>query len=114
VRLANFGTLCDRLGQAVGELVLKDVAHALARHVDDVDTVAYIDGSTFGCLLFGRDDKEVGHLCREVAAEVATLSRRRGAVAELRAGNARLGLDPSPVAAWQAAGERLADPQPSP
>lgn len=105
-RLANFDALAQRMGQAVGELVRKDVARGLALHAEQVDAVGRMGPTTFGAVLFGRRAGEVEFFMRSVADQVAAATRRRGVTAELRLGSERLGLGAAVADAWQAAGDR--------
>jgi EAL domain-containing protein (putative c-di-GMP-specific phosphodiesterase class I)/GGDEF domain-containing protein len=105
-RLANFDALAQRMGQAMGELVRKDVARALALHAEQVDAVGRMGPTTFGAVLFGRRAGEVEFFVRSVADRVAAATRRRGVTAELRLGTERLGLGADVAVAWQAAGDR--------
>jgi GGDEF domain-containing protein len=99
--------LGERMGQAVRELVLKDVARSLALEAEHVDALARVGQTTYGCVLVGRRSSEVEYFCRSVADRVAADGRRRGATVELRTGAERLGLRMSSDDVWQAAVDRV-------
>jgi diguanylate cyclase (GGDEF)-like protein len=103
VSLSNFGTLADRMGQAVADLVRNDVARVLALQAESTDVIARVAATTFGCILPGRRAGEVEYLMRTVADQVAAAARRRGATAELRLGIERIGLGATSADAWQTA-----------
>jgi EAL domain-containing protein (putative c-di-GMP-specific phosphodiesterase class I)/PleD family two-component response regulator len=107
VTVNNLEALAERHGQAVGGLVMKDIARSLALEAEHVDALARVGPTTFGCVVFGRRASEVEYFCNSVADRVTASGRRRGATVELRTGLERLGLHGSPEDAWQAAIDRL-------
>jgi EAL domain-containing protein (putative c-di-GMP-specific phosphodiesterase class I)/GGDEF domain-containing protein/AmiR/NasT family two-component response regulator len=104
--VTNHDALAGRLGQAVGGMVLKDVARALALEAEQVDAVGRVGPATFGCVLFGRLASEVEYFRGSVGDRIAASGRRRGAAIELRTGVEGLGRQPDGAHAWQAALER--------
>jgi EAL domain-containing protein (putative c-di-GMP-specific phosphodiesterase class I)/GGDEF domain-containing protein len=104
--VTNLDGLSERLGQAVGGLVLKDVARSLALEAERVDAIGRIEATTFGCILFGRRAAECEYFLASVQDRVQAAGRGRGATIELRTGAERLGLRPSGVETWEAAVER--------
>jgi EAL domain-containing protein (putative c-di-GMP-specific phosphodiesterase class I)/GGDEF domain-containing protein/AmiR/NasT family two-component response regulator len=106
VTVTNLDGLSERLGQAVGGLVLKDVARSLALEAERVDAIARVDATTFGCILFGRRPSETEYFLASVLDRVHAAGRSRGATVELRTGAERLGLRPSGAETWEAAVER--------
>jgi EAL domain-containing protein (putative c-di-GMP-specific phosphodiesterase class I)/GGDEF domain-containing protein len=106
VSVSNHDALAGRLGKAVGGMVLKDVARALAMEAEQVDAVARVDRATFGCVLFGRLPSEVEFFRGSVGDRVAASGRRRGASIELRTGVEPLGRGVGGDEAWRAALER--------
>jgi GGDEF domain-containing protein len=107
VTVSNLEALAERHGQAVGGLVIKDIARSLALEAEHVDALARVGPRTFGCVLFGRRASEVEYFCRSVADRVAASGRRRGATVDLRTGVERLGLRGSAEDSWQAATDLL-------
>jgi GGDEF domain-containing protein len=103
VTVTNLDALSERLGQAVGGLVLKDMARSLALEAEHVDAIAHVGPTTFGCVLFGRRASEADYFCASVHDRVLATGRRRGATVELRTGVERLGLRPTTAEAWDAA-----------
>jgi EAL domain-containing protein (putative c-di-GMP-specific phosphodiesterase class I)/GGDEF domain-containing protein/AmiR/NasT family two-component response regulator len=104
--VTNLDGLSERLGQAVGGLVLKDVARSLALEAERVDAIARVDATTFGCILFGRRASEAEYFLASVQDRIHAAGRRRGATVELRTGSERLGLRASGGETWGAAVER--------
>jgi EAL domain-containing protein (putative c-di-GMP-specific phosphodiesterase class I)/GGDEF domain-containing protein len=106
VKVANHGGLSERMGQAVADMVLKDVARGLAAHAEPVDLLARVGTATFGCILYGRRPMEAEYFCRAVEDVVIATGRRREATIDFRAAHQRLGLGGSAEGVWEALAER--------
>ena len=87
VKLTNFRALCDRMARPSGSSCSRTSPMRWSTTPSRPAVIAHADAATFGCLLFGREHREVAYFCererrghRRVAAtggavELATGSR---------------------------------------
>ena len=83
VDLDGFKAVNDRAGHAAGDLVLKDVAAALAGAVRDTDTVARLGGDEFAVLARTGPDLTGESLAERLRAAVAARGAARGVTASV-------------------------------
>jgi len=101
--VTNLHAVVARMGQALAELVLKDVARALALAAEQFDTLARVGPTTYGAVLLARRVGEVEYFAAAVSDHLAAAARRRGVELDLRMGYERLGLARSVEVAWASA-----------
>lgn len=103
VSIPSFDAVQQQYGRAVAELVLKDVADAMASAAEPGDTIGRVGETAFASVLVNRPTPEsAGYTRAKVAERLRDAFARRGVVIKVEAGLTPLGAD-APASVLEAA-----------
>jgi EAL domain-containing protein (putative c-di-GMP-specific phosphodiesterase class I)/GGDEF domain-containing protein len=104
IEIEGLGSLAQQYGRHVGDLVVKDVASAVAASAEELDVLGRVGESRFGVLLIcNPPDVALPDFFQSLASRISEAASRRGVTIAVRAGSARLAELEEPEQAWDRA-----------